>query len=248
MSDSPEATAASPQQPTGDAQPQPRDEAQATSETAANGTPKKTVDLFSKGKLQGQKDREKAILSDLGVSSLDEAKAILAALREQPATDEPEAPAAPGQPDLAADVRRFKKDRTRWDAERAALETRLAASEKARADREQLFRQKVALGAIETAAAAADAYDPADVRMLLQGRVTLDEDGDVIVVGDDGNPTEMGIADLVAVVKKAKPHLFRATVQPGAGSRAPTGTGAGNGLPKAPTTPAEWDALLRNAR
>lgn len=248
-----EATPASTEQATGNAQPQTRDEGQASSEPAAtNGTPpKKTIDLFAKGKSQGEKDALRAVLKDLGVSSLDEVKAVLASLREQPAADEPDPPptaSATGATDFAAEVRRLKKDAARRDAEKAQLEAKLGTTAKQLADREQLFRAKLAHGAIETAAAQADAWDPGDVRMLIQGRVTLDEDGDVVVLGEDGNPSEMSVADLVGLVKKSKPHLFKASVQSGAGSRAPNGSAGAGGIPKAPTTAAEWEAVLRAAR
>lgn len=250
-----EATPASTEQATGNVQPQTHAEGQASSESAAtNGTPpKKSIDLFAKGKTQGEKDALRAVLKDLGVSSLDEAKAVLAALREQPsATDDADPPVqatSTGQPDLAAEARRLKKELARRDALSAADKAKLDALTAEKTAREQVFHRRLAHGAIETAAAAADAYDPAIVRQLLQDRVTLDEDGDTVVLdAPGGNPTEMSVSDLMGLARKSHPFLFRASVQSGAGSRAPNGSAGAGGIPKAPTTAAEWEAVLRAAR
>lgn len=83
------------------------------------------------------------------------------------------------------------------------------------------------------AASAAGAVAPDQIAALLQGRVSVDEQGALVVLGADGKPATdgkggaLGVGALVGEFVAKNPHFARAAPGAGAGGQAPSGAAAG---------------------
>jgi hypothetical protein len=83
------------------------------------------------------------------------------------------------------------------------------------------------------AASAAGAVAPDQISALLQGRVSMDEQGALVVLGADGKPATDGkggalsVSALVGEFIAKNPHFARAAPGAGAGGQAPSGAPSG---------------------
>lgn len=72
-----------------------------------------------------------------------------------------------------------------------------------------------------------DAYNPEDFVVRLQSKLGFDEKGKVVVLDEDGDPSDQTVAQAIAEIAKENPHLLRSKKLPGSGGGTQTTVGGG---------------------
>ena len=195
-------------------------------------TPKPDTVTMAKGKFSAKladsfadgKGKERAsILADLGVESLDDAKAVMAKAVELEASK--------GAADATADYEAKLADRLKEVDATHAKE--LKARDAAKAKSDAIASEHAVTRALVDAAAKGDANDPEEIASLLKGRVALDfETGRVRVFEADGKTPDVDdkgealtVDGLVSAYLTAKPHHVKSNFRAGSGSKGSDATG-----------------------
>ncbi len=196
--------------PTG---PAPAPPAPAPTNGGPTNLPQEQIDAIIQDRLARERRSQEDRLKELGVSSWDDLKGLVAEKRKR---EEDELISQQKYKELADKIRSEK------DAEIAKLSS----------EREKLLTQYRSQSAERTVLAAAtnhNAVAPEQVAALLRENIRVGEDGAAFVAGQDGQPltdgkgNQLQVGDFVKDFLEKNPHFVRAAPGVGANGRAPTG-------------------------